>query len=109
MPILIVLVFTFAVSGSALAQESTGAKEQVDLRELANPGPKHEKLATCAGHWKVTIHLGAGGSAPVYSGTASNRMVVGNRFLLCEMRATGDQGDVEGILTLGLDRLHEGW
>jgi len=79
LPILIVLVFTFAVSGSALAQESTGAKEQVDLRELANPGPKHEKLATCAGHWKVTIHLGAGGIEHSMRDMTIERMIVFRR------------------------------
>lgn len=100
------MVFTFSGVGLVLAQDCAGAQEQADLRELAKPGPAPEKLAAYAGTWQVEIRLGAGSSAPVCSGTAGNRMVVGNRFLLCEIRATGDQSDVEGILTLGFDRRH---
>jgi hypothetical protein len=99
-------VFVLATQINAQTHREDTAAIPADPLELAKPGPAHEELSAYVGPWLVTIRLGAGDSAIDYTGTASNRMAIGNRFLVYEISAKGAQRALEGMFTIGFDRRH---
>lgn len=60
--------------------------ETSELARLAEPGPEHERLKTLEGDWNLTSRwwMEPGEEPLKVSGTGSNRMILGGRFL--EMR-----------------------
>lgn len=74
--------------------------------EAAQAGPEHERLAALAGDWNVTISTWTTPTAAplVATGSATNRMILGGRFLSSETSATLGDRAAESISMLGYDR-----
>ncbi|MEW6071395.1 MAG: DUF1579 domain-containing protein [Planctomycetota bacterium] len=116
------LLTVVAFAGGMAFQQQTGTKEKpVDWGEnpMENPEflkameaaaalrPEHAEIAKTAGTWdvenKMTMQPGA---EPVsFSGTSTNRMVLGGRYLVEEYKSELMGMPFEGILILGYDNL----
>lgn len=94
---------------SARAQEPDEARRQEMARrvlEAAQPGPEHARLATLAGEWDLRFSYWTSptGDPIVGTGTATNRMILGGRFLHSEsVTQLGDRRS-ENLTILGYDR-----
>ena len=91
----------------SIAQERVKAPSREEIakyRELATPGPEHEMLSKCAGHWDVTV--AAGGRAASIGGGRSY-MTLERRFLWIGYEAKGQSGRYKGAFTIGFDRRHQ--
>ena len=102
---LILLATLGAVAGSLAAQEppdSAQVAQAALLAELATPGPEHRRLAGLEGAWDVEVRIpSAGTSAP---GRATNRMILGGRFLTTRVTATIGGVATESLTIIGFDR-----
>lgn len=74
-----------------------------NLREQMQAGPEHDKLATFSGDWELSIRAGRDDH---YTGTASTRMILENRFLVIDYNARSLRSSFAGSFTLGFDRRH---
>src|SRR5688572_665077 len=89
-------------------QDDEARRRELERRvqEAAQPGPEHRRLAALAGEWNLRFELSPSpATQPVVgSGTASNRMILGGRFLQSEsvVQLGGDR--TEGLMILGYDR-----
>ena len=93
-----------------LATAGTRAQEgMAEYMELMKPGPEHELLHAFVGSWEMNVKLWQmPGQDPVEaSGTAENRMILGDRFLLLE--STSGEGEMytETMGIMGYDRRHK--
>ena len=94
---------------AARAQQPDEQRRQELARrvlEAAQPGPEHERLASLAGEWNLrfSYYTEPGGAPTVGTGTATNRMILGGRFLHSEsVTQLGDRRS-EGLMILGYDR-----
>lgn len=88
------------------APKPAGAPPASDPLQLSRPGPEHEALARYAGTWDLTVTLGSGARALRFTGTATNRMIVGGRFLQMDYSARGPAEATEGQFSLGFDARH---
>ncbi len=82
------------------AQELPDSARMARLAELARPGPEHERLAALEGSWDVTF-TGPGISL---TGVATNRMILGGRFLASSVTGSGGEPPFEALTILGFDR-----
>lgn len=111
----VALCFAIGAGLPALAQQQppqpTPEQIQAMLAELG-PAPEHRVLANLEGRWTLDITYNMGGpqAKPMSArGTATNRMILGGRFLMSEgvsdnpMPAFGDP-KVEMVGIYGFDR-----
>lgn len=104
------LLLAALVTPARVVSQQPDSAEQARVREAMmaamQPGPEHERLAELAGEWSMDIRMWpAPGAEPMQSsGTAENRMILGNRFL--ESRSAGGQEPmrIESLILLGFDR-----
>lgn len=99
---------TLCCSVSAQAPADS-AKQQELMRkamEKIMPGPEHEALTSLAGEWQVdiTVWPAPGKDPKVSSGRATNRVVLGGRFLESVWSGTMMGMPVENLTILGFDR-----
>lgn len=75
-------------------------------RELAQPGPEHERLAAMTGTWDVELKMWpAPGAEPVTSaGTMSAETIIGGRFLVQTMSLADTDPGGEQMSIIGFDR-----
>jgi hypothetical protein len=65
------------------------------------PGPEHQTLARLEGRWAQEIAYGMGGpQKTVVKGTATNRLILGGRFLISERTAEHPAPSISGERTL---------
>ena len=93
---------------AARAQEDEARRRELERRvqEAAQPGSEHERLAALAGEWNLRFEFSPSPAVPrvVGTGTASNRMILGGRFLKSESVARLGDARTEGLMILGYDR-----
>ncbi|HUP49973.1 MAG TPA: DUF1579 family protein [Thermoanaerobaculia bacterium] len=100
--------FLLVMAGSLGAEEvkKQAAEEMLQgYIEAARPVAEHDRLRSLSGSWNVTSRLWFGpGHEPVTGrGTATGRMILGNRFL--QIDSTVDQPlPAEAMTILGFDR-----
>jgi len=87
---------------------ASGGLSQERLDELAarnEPGPEHELLAGLVGEWttKSRYFLNPG-EAMLAEGKATNKMILGGRFLSSETTSRGGPVRQEGLNLFGFDR-----
>jgi hypothetical protein len=99
----------FAAAPSAAQQQPT-AEQKKAMAEKLQPGPHHRELAALEGQWTQEVTYNMGTKQPLKGrGTATNRMILGGRFLVSERTSTasaGSMGDVtlEAMSIYGFDR-----
>jgi hypothetical protein len=109
----LVAALSIALPAGARAQVQPTQQEVEQLQKLImagmQPRAEHERLAQLAGTWDQEIRMWAepGGEPVTSRGTATNRMILGGRFLLSE--ATAGEGDMrmESMTILGFDGRNE--
>lgn len=70
---------------TAIAQQRPTPEQVKAAAEGAKPGPEHQQLAALEGRWTQEITFNMGTKEPLKGrGTATNRMVLGQRFLISE-------------------------
>jgi hypothetical protein len=89
-------------------QDDEARRRELERRvqEAAQPGPEHERLAALTGEWNLRFAFSPSPAASPVTGTgsASNRMILGGRFLQSESVVQLGNGRSEGLLLLGYDR-----
>lgn len=77
-----------AATQSPTAPSPSDARQQAMFDKM-RPGPEHTRLASLAGRWRrhVTFTMG-GGQTMTATGTATNAMILGGRFLRSEQQHT---------------------
>ena len=111
-------VFAAAVSMSvpALAQEKKPAappmtqeqQAQMDaMMKSMTPGAPHQRLAELSGEWTFTNKMWMDPSAPPTesTGTATNKMILGGRYLQTDQRGVFAGMPFEGIGTMAFDNV----
>lgn len=87
-----------AASYSAFSQVNDEVYE-----DLTAPSAEHEEMASYAGTWDVEMNF-ASDSKNVYTGSSTNAMIVGGRFLQIQFSLNKGDSDVDGAFILGFDR-----
>lgn len=89
-------------------QDDEARRRELERRvqEAAQPGLEHQRVAALAGEWSLRFeHAPTPAATPVVgTGTASNRMILGGRFLQSESVVQLGDARGEGLLLLGYDR-----
>lgn len=91
-------------------QQQPTAEQMAEMmrrhRELAQPGPEHERLAAMTGTWDVELKMWpAPGAEPVTSaGTMQAETIIGGRFLVQTMNLADTEPDGEQMSIIGFDR-----
>jgi len=108
LPLLITLLF--GLPAAVLAQGEHGAHGSMDRMqayqmELTRPGKAHELLAPLSGSWTMKIRMWpAPGAEPIESsGTSTNEMILGERFLRLESRGEMFGQPIEALAMIGFD------
>jgi len=72
-----------------------------EMLEAMKPVGEHQELATLAGSWTQEITYAMGGPPTKANGTATNRMILGGRFLVSEGTSPNPAGPGFGDATVG--------
>jgi len=99
--------------GFSSAQEKMDPEKQQEMMakyiELAKPGEEHNLLESLAGDWKQEIKtwMQPGAEPMTLKGKATNKMVLGGRFL--QTNAKGGEGQflTENLIIYGYDNRHK--
>ena len=94
----------------SVAQKTEDQQKRPDmakLRELANPGPEHDKLEKYAGKWQLKVIIGDGDSAAETNGRANSYMTLERRFLWLGYNVDRKSGRTKGSFTIGFDRRND--
>lgn len=94
--------------GIALAQQQP-SEPQRKVMESMQPGAEHRELAQLEGRWNQEVTFNTGKTPLKAHGTATNRMILGGRFLVSERSAKTPTGaampiDLESVSIYGFDR-----
>ena len=104
------LVAALCFAGAAAAQPNPSAEEILKMLEATKPSAEHQELAALAGRWTQDITYSMGGAPMKATGSVTNRMILGGRFLLSEGSSVNPpgwgfgEGTVEVLNILGFDR-----
>jgi hypothetical protein len=109
-----ILLVLSLISINALAASETDSKKPMDPKmeawtKAAAPGEEHKAIATLAGNWKYTMKFWetADGQAHESKGTATNKMILGGRFLHQEMKGKTMGMNFQGVGTIGYDNVRK--
>ena len=114
---LIVLGLTAALAAPALAQDKKPAaappmskeqQAQMDaMMKAMTPGVQHKRLGELAGEWTFTNKMWMDPSAPPTesTGTSTNRLIMGGRYLQTEQRGVFSGMPFEGVGTMAFDNV----
>jgi hypothetical protein len=102
-----VVLISCASSPPAVAPppEAPSPEEVAAILAMASPGPEHTRLAGFEGVWRQRGTFSVPGQAPLhFTGTTTNRMILGGRFL--ESRSATAEGPfpIESLTIFGFDR-----
>jgi hypothetical protein len=104
---------TFLWPALAFAQQQPTPEQIKAMQAEMQAGPEHKVLAALAGRWSLEVTYNMGGPAAksmTARGTATNRMILGGRFLSCESVSENPAGSalgnakVEALTIYGFDR-----
>jgi len=98
------------LAAPASAQTPPTPDEMRKMLEAMKPIAEHQELAALAGSWTQDVTYSMGGPAMKTTGTVTNRMILGGRFLVSEGTANNPAGadfggpTVETMTIYGFDR-----
>lgn len=96
------------VASTTFAQGQPTQAQVDKMLEPLRPTVEHQELATLAGRWSQEVTYAMGGPVMKATGTVTNRMVLGGRFLVSEGTSNNPSqfGDptVEFMSVYGFDR-----
>lgn len=93
-----------AVASILSAGDTANSQDKNEAPEdMTAPSTEHKEMANYAGDWDIEMHF-VSDKENVYSGSSTNVMLVGNRFLQIQFSAKNTSSDVEGVFILGFDR-----
>ena len=105
----LLLIALASTTLSAAAQQPSPQQQQAMLAKM-RPGPEHKRLEQLVGRWSQEVTYTAGTQKMVVKGTATNRLILGGRFLISERTAahpapaaTGE-ATLENVNIYGFDR-----
>ena len=97
----IVLSLLLLAASPAAAQQPPSAEQMQAMLAKMGPGPEHDLLRRLEGRWTQEVTLAGGGPQKVVvTGTATNRLILGGRFLLSERTADNPAGAAIGMPTI---------
>jgi hypothetical protein len=107
--IVMTLGLVAGLAAVAAAQEPAPeerARIQQEMMAAMQPGPEHARLVDMAGEWNIEVRMWPAPDAEpmISTGTASNRMILGGRFLESRSEAGADPMRIESLILLGFDR-----
>jgi hypothetical protein len=83
------------------ATQQPSARQMEAVLAKTRPGPEHEALRALAGRWNQEVTFDMGGPRKMIAkGTATNRLILGGRFLVSERTADNPAGAAAGIPTI---------
>ncbi|MBK9242829.1 MAG: DUF1579 family protein [Acidobacteria bacterium] len=88
-------------AASAAAQTPPTPDEMRKMLEAMKPIAEHQELAALAGTWTQEITYDMGGGPMKVAGTATNRMILGGRFLVSEGTSPNPAGPGFGDASVG--------
>lgn len=97
-------------SASAMAaMEMSEAEMMQKMMEMGMPGEPHQKLASHAGNWNVTMSMRMGPEEPWQDsqGTSSIKMTLGGRYMAEQTNFEMMGMESNGILFVGYDNLSQ--
>ena len=105
-----ILFLVFASAAVSAGQQPSQQQKDAMLAKM-RPGPEHKRFAGLVGRWTQEIKYTAGPTnTTIVKGTATNRLILGGRFLLSERTAvhpdaasTGESA-LEAVNVYGFDR-----
>lgn len=106
----VALTLVVFAAAPAAVQPQHSAEQKKAMAEKMQPGPQHRELAALVGEWSQEVTYNMGTKEPLKGrGTATNRMILGDRFLVSERTSTtnaGSMGDIEldAMSIYGFDR-----
>ena len=102
------VLFLAVAAAPAVAQAAPDSAKVAEMAvryaTLASPGPEHERLAGLAGDWIVEAAFGASAQQMTARAEATNRMILGGRFLTTEVKGTVGGMPFESLTIVGYDR-----
>lgn len=104
---LIMIVIAVTALSPASTTVNADSKEQPPADQTA-PAAEHIALAKYQGQWTVEFNF-AHDNDVVYTGTSTNTMLVGDRFLQVQYEARNDTSMVEGVFMFGFDRRNDAY
>jgi hypothetical protein len=85
------------------------AKDAIDKNkaEVTKPGEQHKHLAAMAGNWVYTGKIWMGPDAPPVetSGTSTNTIILGGRYLKQEVKGEFQAVEFEGVGLVGFNKM----
>ena len=104
---LMMLWLSWGLAGQA--QENPIPEQQAAITEaymkLAAPGAEHQRLGMLAGNWNLEVKMWPqpGAEPMVMTGTGTNEMILGGRFLKCESTSGEGEMKYDNLAILGFD------
>lgn len=99
-----------AFGGLQDPQDPQAPQQRISMEEaqrICSPGPQHEILKRFIGDWDIELRMPNGQGAVVGTGTASSKLILGDRF--AEGRATMSMGGqaFDSIFVMGYDNMKQ--
>jgi hypothetical protein len=93
----------------ALSQEKTSEADKAKIAaymQLSKPGPEHQQLESLVGAWdqEIKFWMEPGKPPMTFKGTCQNRMILGGRFLVSEVKGGTGPTAFENMIIMGFDR-----
>lgn len=114
--LLMLLPAVFTVSAVRAQEQKTEKRSLTEIAQdaieknmarVAQPGEQHELIAAMAGDWTFSGKMWMDPGAPPMemSGTSSNKMILGGRFLMQEVKSEYQGAEFNGLGLVGFDRV----
>lgn len=88
-------------------QETDDAAMWAQMAALTAPGPEHERMAKYAGSFDATIKSMMGPEAETSTGTCTNEMILGGRYMVSKFKGTVGEMEFEGCGISGYDKVQK--
>ncbi len=110
--VVIAIIITAPVSKIFAQQQAQSEEDQKMMKiwlEYSTPGPNHKYLEYFAGIWDTTSKMWMKpGSEPVSDKMEMNaRMILGGRYIYCDMKGTMMGQPAEGVQIMGYDNYNK--
>jgi hypothetical protein len=100
--------FVILAASSAFAQTQPTPEQMALMLEEMRPTTEHQELAKLTGRWNQEVTWSMGGPPVKATGTVTNRMILGGRFLVSEGSSNNPIGfgdtTIELMTIYGFDR-----
>jgi hypothetical protein len=117
--IALIVVFTFAVAGMALAEDKTPPPQQPSpeqmqemmkqYMEMIAPGPQHQAMAKSVGDWTMKMKMWQTADAPPMEATGTNKVIMDydGRFMIENAEAMMMGMPYKSRTTIGYDKFRK--